>query len=424
MYASRMRLGSSHYLNGALCALLAASIAAACTGDSQHKNARDSAGGGGAGGEGVPHAGGMGTTPEPVGGNGGAPPVTSAGQGGVPDVINGGAPSAGQGGAVDMLPVVNCNPVTFVDPRLEAAVRNKLGKTTGVITPQDMANLTTLDASSDSIASLDGIECFPNLADINFGSGELGSSITELAPLRYLKKLTKVDLSGNPLKSLEPLGKLPNLQDLSLLGAIHNNLDISSLASAPSLTNLDLGGNSLGDLTPLASIATLNRLALYSSTLAAPATLSALKNVKELVVYNSIGDATPLAAMTQLVTLDVSFNKPLTNFDKLSTLVSLTSLSANDTGIASITALASMTKLTDLTIGYNLISDLAPLQGLTLLTNLSLFQNPTITSITPLVNNAGIGAGAQVDLSGDTVSCADVKTLRNRGATVIDSSCP
>ena len=79
--------------------------------------------------------------------------------------------------------------------------------------------------------------------------------------------------------------------------------------------------------------------------------------------------------------------------------------------------------LTNLYLGGNLISDISALSGLTSLTRLSLAYNADLTDIQPLLDNTGLGAGDEVDLSATGVSCADVSALQAKGVSV-DSDCP
>jgi hypothetical protein len=431
-----MTLGSARLLNGALLGLLVAAVAAACGSDDGKKTARDAGGGasgdGGAkpiglAGERTKPEGGGGQPVEVSAGQGGMPPLAMAGEGGVPVVIeNGGAPAAGAGGAggspdVVVLPPVNCDPVTFADNKLEDAVRTALDKS-GPLTLDDMASLTTLNAAGYAVADLSGIECFTEITDLNLGYGGSPSKVTNFTPLRYLQKLNKLNLTGNAVQTLEPLGELPNLQRLILSNAV-DAVSLTPLAKAPALVRLDLDSNELGDLTPLGSIATLREVWFTSTKFTAPNSLSALTQVERLYVGGTqLADATPLAGLTQLTELTLNSNANLANFNALSTLVNLTRLDAASTGISSATAIGSMTKLTHLDLYFDNIADISPLQGLLQLQTLALNSNP-VTDIAPLVANTGLGAGDFVYLPGTSLNCqagqaAHVATLIGRGVSV------
>jgi hypothetical protein len=50
-------------------------------------------------------------------------------------------------------------------------------------------------------------------------------------------------------------------------------------------------------------------------------------------------------------------------------------------------------------------------------------DNPNLTDIQPLLDNAGLGAGDTVYLQATSVSCTDVAALQAKGVTV-QSDCP
>jgi internalin A len=308
----------------------------------------------------------------------------------------------------------------FADAKLEDAVRTAIDKA-GPLTADDIAGLTQLNAAGYQVADLGGIECFTEITDLNLGYGGGNSNVTDLTPLRYLKKLQFLDLNSNPLQTVEPLGELPSLQRLGLNNT-SDSLDFTPLASAPALVRLDLESNTLGNLSPLGLIKTLREVWMNSSTLTAPNTLAVLTQVERLYLGGTqLTDATPLAGLTKLTELSVTSNGGLANFDKLSTLTNLTRLSAASNGLTNITAVGSMTKLYHLDLYTNQIVDISPIQGLLQLQELYLNVNQ-VTDITPLVNNAGLGTGDTVYLSNNPLNCqtqgANVTTLVNRGATV------
>jgi internalin A len=430
-----MKLARAYFVNAALLGLLVVSVAVACGSDDGKKTVRAQDGGAGGQGGQMHPAGGESTRPEPVagdgpasglGGEGGVPTtVQSGGEGGAPGPIAlGGAPSAGgaggAGGTADELPPVNCEPVVFTDAQLENAIRTAIDKV-GPLTAQDIASLKSLDARGYGIATLGGIECFTELTSIDLGIGGQASSVADLGPLRYLKKLVTLSLDSNPVESLAAVAQLPALQRLDL-NNVTDDLDLTPLGAAPSLSVLHLESDNVADLTPLGTSSTLNELWLSNSALTVPSSLSKLKSVKRLYMSGSaLLDATPLASLKQLTELDLDGNPNLANFNKLSTLVNLTSLDAGYTGISSITAVASMTKLKTLYLHFDQIVDVSPLQGLTQLESLALNFDP-VTDITPLVNNAGLGAGDTINLAGTSLSCpaqgGNVAALVGRGATV------
>src|SRR5262245_33896311 len=81
------------------------------------------------------------------------------------------------------------------DPGLDAAIREALQKSTGLLTEQDLLRLTFLNASSRNITNLQGLEAAHNLSILNLRSNRLA----HLSFPDGLQKLNNLDLSFNPL---------------------------------------------------------------------------------------------------------------------------------------------------------------------------------------------------------------------------------
>ena len=103
--------------------------------------------------------------------------------------------------------------VNIPDPNLLNAIDNVLGYSNGVlVTPADMASITSLTADSDNISSLEGLEYCTNLTYLELE----GNSIADLTPLTNLTALTSLDLYSNQVVDLTPLTNLINLNYLEL----------------------------------------------------------------------------------------------------------------------------------------------------------------------------------------------------------------
>ena len=122
--------------------------------------------------------------------------------------------------------MMGCPPseaVTFLDPNLEAAVREAIATPEGPIYPSDLEGLTYLSAS--------------------------GKNITDLTGLEYCTSLTELYLGDNQISDISPLANLTNLTHLGLGG--NQISDISSLANLTKLTRLELWTNQISDISPL-----------------------------------------------------------------------------------------------------------------------------------------------------------------------------
>lgn len=90
-----------------------------------------------------------------------------------------------------LVPAYAATTVTFADSNLESAARVALSKPAGDVTEADMATLTSLDATSQGIGDLDGLQYATNLTNLDLSDNQ----ITDLTPLSGLTNLTDLDLS-------------------------------------------------------------------------------------------------------------------------------------------------------------------------------------------------------------------------------------
>ncbi len=237
--------------------------------------------------------------------------------------------------------------VTFADPNLEAAVRDKLGITPPEpVTAADMRGLYSLDVHFAGVADLTGLEYATNfeIFDANW------NAITSVEPLRDLTPLVQLHLGSNLITDISPIAGLTNLTGLVLGG---NNLtQIDALSEMTTLEDLSLYGNEVSDISPLVGLEMLEVLDLTE---------------------NCVADVSPLVGLTELNVLGLGGN-----------------------GLSDISPLAGLSDLIGLLLEENQISDISPLAGLTGLDYLDLRGNPlnhaAYDTYLPLIeaNNPGI----------------------------------
>ena len=102
--------------------------------------------------------------------------------------------------------------VSFADPHLEQAVRERLEKPQEEITATDMEHLEELKLLGKGVADLTGLEYAVNLRSLNLRS----NAIKDLTPLSGLIKLEDLNLADNAIEDLTPLGELAGLKRLDL----------------------------------------------------------------------------------------------------------------------------------------------------------------------------------------------------------------
>jgi internalin A len=261
-----------------------------------------------------------------------------------------------------------------------------------------------------------------DLTSLDFGS-QPPSRVTDLTPLRALKKLVELDLDRNPVASLAPLGELPNLEQLFMI-KMPVTLDLTPLAGAPRLVSLALQGDTIDNLGPLGAVSTLRVLSIDGATVLHPEGVAALTSLEELTATGVFDDAAPLAPLTKLKKLRIA-QKPLRHFDSLATLVELRLLDVSNTGASDISAVAGMRELAFFFASSNQIRDIAPLSTLEQLQLVALNVNQ-ISDLTPLGQNVGVGESDSLFLRDNALSCTDQKAnldaMRTRGAT-LDTDC-
>jgi len=225
--------------------------------------------------------------------------------------------------------------VAFEDENLEAAVRKKLERPNGLVLRTDLLQITHLDVSGHNISHLGGIEYLRDLVSLNLENNK----VENLKPLRSLNKLSRLNISHNQITDLESV-KFKTLRDLPLRrlnlsqnrvvtaeGDILSISDMRMLMPFSSLERLDLSGNIITDITPLGMLKNLNVLNLRDNRISDIDAIKNLKNLRELNLRdNRVADLTPLAGLNDLTYLNIHSNKEAVSLQPLSKLTGLQTL--------------------------------------------------------------------------------------------------
>ena len=144
----------------------------------------------------------------------------------------------------------------------------------------------------------------------------------------------------------------------------------------------------------------------------------------------NINTLTGLEFATNLIRLDLSYayvgdqfvnSNSVSDLSPLADLTTLRSLNLSGNDISHVSTLTGLTNLTELVLSNNSVSDLSPLAGLTNLRLLSLFNN-SVSDLAPLVANTGLGDGDRVDVDRNPLNDNSVNTiiptLKSRGVDV------
>lgn len=179
--------------------------------------------------------------------------------------------------------------VAFSDVNLETAIRREIGKPTGDIYKSDLEDLTSLNANSEGIIDLAGLEYCTSLAYLSLW----GNRINDITPLSSLRSLNQLGLGANEIDDVSALFHLSGLKQLWLA---HNQIsDISPLSDLTDLTLLDLSENQISDISPLSSLTGLTELYLRENQIRDISPLSNLTSLTRLwLSHNGISDISPL----------------------------------------------------------------------------------------------------------------------------------
>ena len=208
--------------------------------------------------------------------------------------------------------------IVISDPMLESKVREVLGKPEGIITAEDAASLSWLDANapqdapgSAKIKDVSGLRYFVNLYGVRLDN----NAIEDISALAELPNLQELWLLENPLSSLEPLGSLTKLVKLGFSGRMR---DVSFIGGLTELEELRIDGcrelpqelaelkklrifcslgGELSDISLLAQIPTLEVADLSWNLVTDLTPLANLPLVELYLQGNPIGDFTPIKAL-------------------------------------------------------------------------------------------------------------------------------
>ncbi len=135
--------------------------------------------------------------------------------------------------------------VTFPDPNLEAAIRERLKKHDGDILASELSAISSLTADSRRIFSISGLEYCTGLRELHLYKND----ISDIRPLTFLVRLERLYLSQNDIVNIAPLAGMTGLETLEL--QFNQITDISPLTLLTDLTILILHHNEISDISPL-----------------------------------------------------------------------------------------------------------------------------------------------------------------------------
>ena len=246
-----------------------------------------------------------------------------------------------------------------------------------------------------TVKSIKGLEKAVNLKMLTFSSSDIpeggdirysASSISDLTPLKDLKKLEFLRLSHNNIEEVTPLKDLTNLKHLYIS---HNRIaDVSSLGKLTNLVDFDISINYIADVSVAKNY---NKLTMFNAIRNKITDISALKDITGLLILNvkqnDVKDIDCIKDLVKLETLNLEDNKNISAIKVIKNLTKLKELNLNNCGIddADVAGdiFAGLTKLTELNLNNNSLRSIDFIKNSNELENLYL-DNNKLTSLEAL----------------------------------------
>jgi tetratricopeptide (TPR) repeat protein len=198
--------------------------------------------------------------------------------------------------------------IDWQDAYFETVIRNYLDRPDGIITLNDIDEITSIEINGNSALRYGMNTERLSVIEINgVEQPTVRGEMSSLFDLSHFANLTELTVNFMPVEDVTPIGTLINLKFLSLSNT--NIRNVRALASLQSLTELRLEYGNIRDIGALGSLKNLEVLMLNDNDIR---DLEALKNLEKLktldLSYNSIREAAPLVLLSNLRSLDIRNN--------------------------------------------------------------------------------------------------------------------
>lgn len=177
--------------------------------------------------------------------------------------------------------------------------------------------------------------------------------MNELLALNLSGSISDFDLSGNHLKSVNPLRDYTNISKLDLSENYFS--DLKSLQYFIKLKTLDLSSNQINDIESIPELIKLEELDLSKNSIISFDSLKKLTNLTKLDISSNNADIKSLPTMKNLQNLNISENK-IGDFSFLNEMNLIQTLSANNLKNSEYTNLSLPSGLSELYLSGDNIS--------------------------------------------------------------------
>lgn len=261
------------------------------------------------------------------------------------------------------------------------------------ITTSDIAKITSdelpsgkqLNLAGKNITDLSGLQLFSNKGiewiylDWN--------NISDMSILSSFSTLTKISASGNQVTDISFLQNLKNLQNINF-----SNNKITNIDSLKNLTNLKyvyLDNNQIQDLLGLSNLNNLREISIAGSQITDAGILTKLENIENIdLSRNNISTIANFSNNATIEKINLNYNQ-LVSLQGIENITNLEILSASNNKITDISYLKSLSKLYNLNLNKNEINDISVFTGNSIIEYLYLDANH-ILDTSPLENLSNI----------------------------------
>ncbi len=215
-----------------------------------------------------------------------------------------------------------------------------------------MKNLISLKLEQLEIEDISALSGLVNLTELSL----YWNAIEDISPLSGLKKLTDLNLYWNEIEDITPLANLIALRKLNLI--LNGDIkDISPLKKLRSLEILRLSGIHVNNIDDLKNLTNLRELDFDGETISDISAIKNLYNLKKLSInYTNISDFEPISHLTQLRTLEID-TSDISDIEWIAALANLRELNLCNNKITDISPIEGLTELKHLMLHFNDIDD-------------------------------------------------------------------
>jgi hypothetical protein len=179
----------------------------------------------------------------------------------------------------------------------EGSADQAYAKALQIVEEARRTSATQLELSGYKLNRLPSLAGLVNLEDANFA---MTREVLDWSPLRNLKALRTLNLSGTNIASLSPLAHLTELRELHC--SFTDVSDLMPLAGLVKLEMINLTATMASELSPLANLSALEVLWLDGTEVSDLSPISGLMALQDLhIEHTKVADLLPLAELTSLV---------------------------------------------------------------------------------------------------------------------------